>query len=65
MSTIDIRHVERLEVTSQLKYAVHFCGHKKVNKLDDRKKFQFLKGNRDRKSKACKQIRDQKSIKTS
>ena len=33
---------------------------KKLNKLDDRKNFQFKKGNRDQKRKACKQVRDQK-----
>ena len=43
MFTIVICHVERLEATSQLKYAAHLCGHKKLNKPDDRKKFQFWK----------------------
>ena len=32
-------HIERLEATSQLKHAAHLCGHKKLNKLDDRKIF--------------------------
>ena len=44
MSTtvICICHVERLEVTSQLKHAAHLCGHKKLRKLDDRKNLSKL-----------------------
>ena len=46
MSTIVICtcHVERLEATSQLKHAADLCGHKKLSKLDERKNFQFKKG---------------------
>ena len=55
-----IFHFERLEATSQLKQAAHFCGHKKLNKLYDRKKLK--KGNRDCKCKVSKQVRDQKSM---
>ena len=41
LSYVCICHVERLEAASQLKHAANLCGHKKLNKLDNRKNFQF------------------------
>ena len=41
LSYVCICHVERLKAASKLKHAAHLCGHKKLNKLGDRKKFQF------------------------
>ena len=62
-----ICHVKRLQATSQLKHAAHLRGHKKLNKLDDRKIFNFKKGigiesekyaNKSEIKKVWKQVKD-------
>ena len=42
------------------KHVAHLCVHKKLNKLDDRKIFNFKKGIGIESEKVCKQVRDQK-----
>ena len=41
LSYVCMCHVEKLKAKSQLKHAAHLCGHKILNKLDDRKIFNF------------------------
>ena len=59
LSYVWICHVEKLLATSQLKHAAHLCGHKKLNKLDDRKNFESEKyANKLEIKKVWKQVKD-------